>query len=133
MVVGVGGLDNEAVGTVGMRVTLLVTAPPPSRHENRETRSLLRSEPSAGGDQQQAHVNVIIPTLSVCSGKEKGLVNGVYANILVDTGAAVTVLSKGMWDRSKGPGAHLQTTAERNSWGSKAPPCSYMVYGTSTA
>ena len=84
-----------------------------------------------GGDQQQAHVNVIIPTLSVCSGRDcmlKVLVNGVSANILVDTGAAVTVLSKGMWDRSKGPGAHLQSTAERKLVGVQGTPL--QLHGT---
>ena len=81
-----------------------------------------------GGDQQQAHVNVIIPTLSLCSGKDcmlKGLVNGVSDNILVDT---VTVLSKGMWDHSKGPGAHLQTTAERKLVGVQGTPL--QLHGT---
>ena len=37
----------------------------------------------------------------------KGLVNGVSASILVDTGAATTVLSKGMWDRAKEKGMQL--------------------------
>ena len=55
-------------------------------------------------------MSVIVPTLSVCSGKGcmiSGQVNGVSANILVDTGAATTVLSKDMWDRSREQGAKL--------------------------
>ena len=35
-----------------------------------------------------------------------GQVNGVPASILVDTGAAITVLSKRMWDRAKEDGTH---------------------------
>lgn len=82
-------------------------------------------------DNQQAHVNVIIPTLSVCSGKDctlKGLVNGAPANILVDTGAAVTVLSKSTWDCAKGLGTQLQSTAERRLVGVQGTPL--QVYGT---
>ena len=43
----------------------------------------------------------------------KGLVNSVPANILLDTGAAATVLSKSMWDRSKNHDAQLRCVADR--------------------
>lgn len=52
----------------------------------------------------------------------KGLVNGVSANILVDTGAATTVLSKDMWDRSKERGAQLQGIADRKLVGVQGTP-----------
>ena len=61
-------------------------------------------------------MSVIVPTLSVCSGKDcmiSGQVNGVSANILVDTGAATTVLSKDMWDRSREQGAKLRSVTDR--------------------
>ena len=56
-------------------------------------------------DDQSAQVSLTIPacTQSVCSGRDcvlKGRVNGVPANVLVDTGAVTTVLSKYMWDRA---------------------------------
>ena len=60
----------------------------------------------------EAHVSV--PTLSVLSGKDcvlAGQVNGVPASILVDTGAAITVLSKHMWDRAKEDGTQLESVA----------------------
>ena len=43
----------------------------------------------------------------------KGLVNSIPANILLDTGAAATVLSKSMWDRSKNHDAQLRCVADR--------------------
>ncbi len=52
----------------------------------------------------------------------KGLVNGVSANILVDTRAATTVLSKDMWDRSKGQGAQPQGIADRKLVGVQGTP-----------
>ena len=60
-------------------------------------------------------MSAIIPTLSVCSGKDcmiKGLVNGVPANILVDTGAATTALSKCTWDNAREQGVQLQSAGE---------------------
>jgi len=47
--------------------------------------------------EHQAHVSTIIPTLSVTSGKDcmlEGLVNGVPTSILIDTGAATSVLNR---------------------------------------
>lgn len=76
-------------------------------------------------EEQGAHVSVTIPTLSVCSGKDcvlGGLVNGVSANILVDTGAATTVLSKDMWERSKKQGATLQGITNRKLVGVQGTP-----------
>ena len=76
-------------------------------------------------DYQQAHVSVIVPTLSVCSGKDcmiSGQVNGVSANILVDTGAATTVLSKDMWDRSLEQGAKLRSVTDRKLVGVQGTP-----------
>lgn len=64
--------------------------------------------PEAG---QQAHVSTIIPTLSVTSGKDcvlSGLVNDVPASVLIDTGAAMSVLNKALWDKAKGSRSELQ-------------------------
>lgn len=54
---------------------------------------------------KQAHTNATIPTLSVTAGKDcvvEGLVNGVPTSILLDTGAAMSVLSKTTWEKSGG-------------------------------
>ena len=72
-----------------------------------------RREPSNNVSQvpeegSEAHVGV--PTLSVFSGKDcllAGQINGVPASILVDTGVAITVFSKCMWDHAKEEGAQL--------------------------
>ena len=55
-----------------------------------------------------------VPTLSVFSGKDcvlVGQVNGVPASTLVDTGAAITMLSKCMWDQAKEDGAQLDSNS----------------------
>ena len=52
----------------------------------------------------------------------KGLVNGVSVIILVDMGAAITVPSKDMWDRSKEGGAQLQGIADRKLVGMQGTP-----------
>ena len=81
-------------------------------------------------DNQQVHVSVIIPTLSMCSGRDcmmNGLVNGVSANILVDTGAATTVLSRDMWDRSKERDAQLQGIADWKLVGVQGTPLHLQV------
>ena len=51
-----------------------------------------------------------------------GFVNGVPASILVDTGAATTVLSKCMWDRAKGQRTQLQSVANRKLVGVQGAP-----------
>ena len=51
-----------------------------------------------------------VPTLSVLSGKDcvvAGQIHGAPASILVDTGAAITMLYKCMWDHAKEDGAQL--------------------------
>ncbi len=55
----------------------------------------------------------------------RGLVNGVPANILVDTGAATTVLSKNMWERC---GARLQGISDRRLVGTQGTPL--HLYGS---
>lgn len=80
---------------------------------------------------QKAHGNATIPTLSVCSGKDctmEGRVNGVSASVLVDTGAAATVLSKSMWDRVKKPGVELHGAGRRRLVGVQGTPL--QLYGT---
>ena len=60
--------------------------------------------------EHQAHVSTIIPTLSVTSGKDcvlEGLVNGVPTSILIDTGAATSVLNRDLWDKAKQGGSEL--------------------------
>ena len=52
----------------------------------------------------------------------KGLVNSVPANILLDTGAAATVLSKNMWDRSKNHDAQLRCVADRRLFSVQGTP-----------
>ena len=73
----------------------------------------------------EAHVSV--PTLSVFSGKDcvlVGQINGVPASILVDTGAAITVLSKCTWDRVKEEGAQLGSISGRRLVGVQGTPIS---------
>ena len=70
-------------------------------------------------------MDVTIPTLSMCTGKDctlKGRINGASANILVDTGAAATVLSKSMWDRVGEPGVRLQNSANQKLVGVQGSP-----------
>lgn len=81
--------------------------------------------------EHQAHVSTIIPTLAVTSGKDcvlDGLVNGVPASILVDTGAATSVLNKGLWDKSKGSRSGLKGTAGRKLVGVQGEPLE--LYGS---
>lgn len=52
----------------------------------------------------------------------KGLVNGVPASILVDTGAATTILSKNMWDRAGGQGVQLHGISDRRLVGVQGTP-----------
>jgi len=76
---------------------------------SRETGHLLCREPSIGG-RTSGYVSTIIPTLSVTSGKDcvlEGLVNGVPTSILIDTGAATSVLNRDLWDKAKQDGSEL--------------------------
>ena len=52
----------------------------------------------------------------------KGRVNGVSASILVDTGAATTVLNKCMWDHAKEQGMQLQSKIEQKLVGVQGTP-----------
>ena len=71
----------------------------------------------------EAHVSV--PTLSVFFGKDcvlVGQINGVPASILVDTGAAITVLNKCRWDRTKEEEAQLDSISGRRLVGVQGIP-----------
>ena len=65
---------------------------------------------------QEAHgtseiTETTVPTFSIGSKKEfvlNGQINGVSVSILVDTGAAATVLSKDVWDLVNTDGAELE-------------------------
>lgn len=66
-----------------------------------------------------------VPTFSVSYDTNyvlKGLVNGVPANILADTGAAVTVMSKEMWDKAKASDEQLKETIGRKLVGVQGVP-----------
>ena len=79
----------------------------------------------------QAHVSTIIPTLSVTTGKDcvvDGLVNGVSASVLVDTGAALSVLNKAMWDKTGGKGSDLKGAAGKKLVGVQGKPL--QLFGT---
>ena len=81
--------------------------------------------------EHQAHVSTIIPTLAVTSGKDcvlEGLVNGVPTSILVDTGAATSVLNKDLWDKAKGSGPELKGVAGRKLVGVQGNPLN--LYGS---
>ena len=52
----------------------------------------------------------------------KGQVNGVPANVLVDTGAVTTVLSKDMWDCAQDQGAQLQNITDQKLVGVQGAP-----------
>ena len=52
----------------------------------------------------------------------KGSVNSIPADILLDTGAAATVLSKSMWDCSKKHNAQLRYIADRRLVGVQRTP-----------
>ena len=81
--------------------------------------------------EHQAHVSTIIPTLSVTSGKDcvlEGLVNGVPTSILIDTGAATSVLSKDLWDKAKGSGSELGDAAGRKLVSVQGKPL--QLYGS---
>ena len=52
----------------------------------------------------------------------QGSVNSTPATILVDTGAATTVLSKSMWDRSKKQGTQLRGIADWQLVGVQGTP-----------
>ena len=86
----------------------------------REPSDAVSQAPEGG---PEAHVSV--PTLSVFSGKDcvlAGQINGLPASILVDTGAAITVLSKCMWDRAKGDGAQIDSISGRRLVGVQGTP-----------
>lgn len=44
-----------------------------------------------------------------------GLVNSVPASILIDTGAATSVLNKELWDQAKGSGSDLRGVAVKEA------------------
>lgn len=52
----------------------------------------------------------------------EGLVNDVSASILVDTGAATSVLNKDLWDKAKGSGPDLLGVAGRKLVGVQGEP-----------
>ena len=61
---------------------------------------------------QEAQREATIPSFSVTSGMDytlTGFVNGVPGNLLVDTGAAATLLAKTVWDKAKVRGPRLET------------------------
>ena len=80
---------------------------------------------------QQAHVSTIIPTISVTTGKDcviDGLVNGVSASVLIDTGAALSILNKAMWDKTGGKGSDLKRPAGRKLVSIQGKPL--QLFGT---
>ncbi len=82
-----GKLDDQDRGNAGIAVVMVIlpVSVPPPRCTGKRAASCAVSQTQE--DDRQAHVSVIIPTLSVCSGRDcmlKGLVNGVSANIFVD-------------------------------------------------
>lgn len=79
----------------------------------------------------QAHVSAIIPTLSVTSGKDcvvEGLVNDVPVSILIDTGAATSVLNKVVWGKARGDNAQLKGVPGRKLVGVEGKPL--QLYGS---
>ena len=84
-------------------------------------------------DDQSAQVSIPIPacTQTVCPVRDcvlNGRVNGVQANILVDTGAVTTVLSKSMWDCRRDQTAQLQTVTDRKLVGVQGAPLCMCVW-----
>ena len=83
------------------------------------------------GDGQQARVSTTIPTLSVTSGKDcviESLVNNVPVSILIDMGAATSVLNKASWDRAKGSRSNLIGVDGRKLVGVQGKPL--KLYGS---
>jgi len=81
--------------------------------------------------EHQAHVSTRIPTLSVTSGKDcvlEGLVNGVPTSILIDTGAATSVLNRDLWDKAKQDGSELGDAEGRKLAGVQGKPL--QLYGS---
>lgn len=81
--------------------------------------------------EHQAHVSTIIPTLSVTSGKDcvlEVLVNGVPTSILIDTGAATSVLNRDLWDKAKQDGSELGDAEGRKLVGVQGEPL--QLYGS---
>ena len=70
----------------------------------------------AGEGEQKAHIcQINIPTFSVDTESDyvvKGRVNRYPVNILIDTGAAATIVSSDLWEKIRSPGAEL--TLERS-------------------
>ena len=58
----------------------------------------------------------------------EGLVNGISTCILVDTGAATSVLNKDLWDKAKGKGPDLRSVAGRKLVGVQGKPLN--LYGS---
>ena len=91
----------EIAGIVGVKATWPVPVHlQGSLVRSRETGRLPCDEPSSGGRTTGSCEYHIISTFSVTTGKDcvvDGLVNGVSASVLIDMGAALSVLNKAMW------------------------------------
>ena len=75
--------------------------------------------------EQEAQHETTIPSFSVTSGMDytlPGYINGVPGNLLVDTGAAATLLAKTVWDKAKTSGAQLETPAKLKLIGVQGEP-----------
>ena len=75
--------------------------------------------------EQEAQHETTIPSFSVTSGMDytlPGYINGVPGNLLVDTGAAATLLAKTVWDKAKTSGAQLETPAKMKLIGVQGIP-----------
>ena len=98
---------------------------------NRRTLNAV-SHASDGKPKLLESCNGNIPTFSVSCDSNyilEGLVNGVPANMLADTGAAVTVMSKEFWDRAKLGTVHLEETVGKKLVGVQETPLE--LHGTS--
>lgn len=85
------------------------------------------------GELKAHEMDSTIPTFSISSESEyllSGSVNGIPASILVDTGAATTVLAKEVWDVlvAKTPEAQLESAAGKKLVGVQGTPL--QLHGT---
>lgn len=101
-----------------------------SARSSRETGSTHGSDPGiqACVSVPQAHKETTIPNFTINAETDylKGHIIGIPTNMLVDMGAAATILSKELWDMTKTSGAQLESSAGRKLVGEQGIPFAHV-------
>ena len=117
-------IDSHLLELVELKVMSLEAVPLSRRnHSRRKTRN---PQCRAGEGEQKAHLSQTnIPTFSIDTESNyvvEGRVNRYPVNILIDTGAAATIVSSDTWEKIRSPGAELISTTGKKLVGVQGTP-----------